>query len=239
VGALLPAFSALHGAGNRSDFEGVYRTALRYVALAGALTAALTAALAPGITTLLYGEPYRPAAALLSALAGVALVSALRQVAWAALPALGDRRTALAATTTAAAINLGLAALLIRSHGTAGAVVANAAGQIIATVWVFVALARRHGYRFPVADLAKIAVAAGLAFLTARQAGPGLGQLVLGAIAGSLVFTVACMLARVVARSEWTGIVARLRGGALTEPGVPAAGVRAIATRQDAGLSHE
>ena len=239
VGALLPAFAALHGVGNRPDFEAVYRKALRYVALAGALTAALTAALAPGIMVMLYGEPYLPAATLLSALAGVALVSALRQVAWAALPALGDRRSALAATTTAAAVNLGLAALLIRTHGTAGAVIANATGQVIATVWVFVALARRHGYRFPAADLAKIAVAAALAFLAARQAGTGLGQLVLGAAAGSVVFGLVCALGRVIAPGEWSAIVARLRTGPPPEPGAPAVGSRTIATRQDAGLSRE
>jgi O-antigen/teichoic acid export membrane protein len=239
VGALLPAFSALHGAGNRSDFEAVYRTALRYVALAGALTAALTAALAPGIIVLLYGEPYLPAAALLSALAGVALVSALRQVAWAALPALGDRRSALAATTTAAAVNLGLAALLIRSHGTTGAVIANAVGQLIATVWVFVALARRHGYRFPAADLTKIATAAALAFLAAKQAGTGLDQLVLGAVAGAIVFGVVCRLGRVVGRGEWSAILARLRTSAAPPAGAATEGSRAIATRQDAGLSRE
>jgi O-antigen/teichoic acid export membrane protein len=160
-------------------------------------------------------------------------------VAWAALPALGDRRSALAATTTAAAINLGLAALLIRSHGTAGAVIANAAGQLIATVWVFVALARRHGYRFPAADLAKIAIAAALAFGAARQAGPELGQLVLGATAGSIVFGVACVLGRVVARGEWSAIVARLRPGAPPAADVPEEPSHAVATRPDAGLSRE
>jgi hypothetical protein len=61
----------------------------------------------------------------------------------------------------------------------------------------------------------------------------------LGAAAGSIVSGVVCTLARVVARSEWAAIRARLRPGASTEPGVPAAGARAIATRQDAGFSRE
>jgi O-antigen/teichoic acid export membrane protein len=228
VGALLPAFSALHGAGNRPDFEAVFRTALRYVALAGALTAALIAALAPAIVVVLYGEPYRPAAPLLAALAGVALLSAIRQVAWAALPALGDRRSAVAATTVAAVVNLGLAALLVRSHGTAGAVVANAVGQLIATVWVFVALARRYEYRLPGYDLARIGAAAILAFMVARQigaAGPGLGYLVAGAAAGSVVFVVAGIVARVLGPGDWS----RLRRG----------GMGAVLTRQDAGFSRE
>jgi O-antigen/teichoic acid export membrane protein len=216
AGALLPAFAALHGAGHRRDFEDVYRTALRYVALAGALVAALVAALAPGIVVLLYGEPYRPAAPLLTALVGVAVVSALRQVAWAALPAIGDRRSALAATLVAAAINLALAAWLIRAHGTAGAVVANAAGQLIATAWVFVAITRRHGCRFPGLDVVKIAGAAALAFLVAHLAGPAAdhvdaGRLVLGAAAGSLVFLATCILGRVVGPREWAAVLSRTR----------------------------
>jgi O-antigen/teichoic acid export membrane protein len=216
AGALLPAFAALHGMGRRGDFEDVYRTALRYVALAGALVAALVAALAPGIVVLLYGEPYRPAAGLLAALAAVALVSALRQVAWAALPAVGDRRSAVAAAVVAAAINLALAAWLIRAHGTAGAVAANAAGQLVATVWAFVAMARRHGCRLPAGDLVRIAGAGFLAFLVAHLAGPApddldAGRLVLGAAAGSLVFLAASILGRVVGRREWAAVVGRTR----------------------------
>lgn len=239
VGALLPAFSALHGAGNRPDFEAVYRTALRYVALAGALTAALTAALAPGIVNLLYGVAYLPAAPLLSALAGVALVSALRQVAWAALPALGDRRSALVATTIAAAVNLGLATWLIGAYGTAGAVVANAAAQLLATVWVFVALARRHRFGIPAADLVKIAVAGLLAYLVARQAGTGLLDLVLGAAGGSAVFVFFCVVGRVVGRHEWSALLGRLRGSTAQAADEVVAGPDAIVTRERAGLSRE
>ena len=214
AGALLPAFAALHGGGHRADFEDVYRTALRYVALAGALVTALVAALAPALVVLLYGEPYRPAAGLLTALVAVALVSALRQVAWAALPAVGDRRSAVAATLVAAVVNLALAAWLIRAHGTAGAVGANAAGQLIATTWVFVAMARRHGCRFPAGDLMKIAAAAVPAFLVTSIAGAGSddadgGRLVLGAAAGTLVFLAISVLAGVLGRREWDAVLAR------------------------------
>jgi O-antigen/teichoic acid export membrane protein len=214
AGALLPAFAALHGGGQRADFEDVYRAALRYVALAGALVTALVAALAPGIVVLLYGEPYRPAAGLLTALVAVALVSALRQVAWAALPAVGDRRSAVAATLVGAVVNLALAAWLIRAHGTAGAVVANAAGQLIATTWVFVAMARRHGVRVPAWDLGRIAAAAGPAFLVTSVTGAGAddldpGRLVLGAAAGSLTFLTICALSGVLGRREWDAVRSR------------------------------
>ena len=56
VGALLPAFSALHGQGEPEEFGRLYRTALRYVGLAGVPLAALLAALAPGLVVWLYGE---------------------------------------------------------------------------------------------------------------------------------------------------------------------------------------
>ena len=215
AGALLPAFAALHGTGRHTDLQDVYRTALRYVALAGGLVAALVAALAPAIVVLLYGEPYRPAAGLLSALALVALVSALRQVAWAALPAVGDRRAAVAATLVAAAVNLGLAAWLVRGHGTAGAVVANATGQIIATTWAFVAMARRHGCRFPGLDLVKVAAAAGPAYLvtsavTRRADDVDAGGLVLGAAAGSLIFVAISVLTGALGRREWAALRARI-----------------------------
>jgi O-antigen/teichoic acid export membrane protein len=216
AGALLPAFAALHGTGRQAELDGVYRTALRYVALAGALVTAIVAALAPGIVVLLYGEPYRPAAGLLTALAGIALVSALRQVAWAALPALGDRRSALSATLVAAAVNLGLAAWLIRAHGTTGAVVANGAGQLIATIWVFVAMAYRHRCRFPTLDLVKIAVAGGLAFLVTSSTGGAAEpldpvRLGLAATAGSLTFLAICIPAGLIGRREWAAVLARGR----------------------------
>jgi len=217
AGALLPAFAALHGAGNHPDFQVVYRTALRYVGLAGALVTALLAALAPGVIVFLYGEPYRPAAGLLAALAGVAFVSALRQVAWAALPAIGDRRSATSATVVAAVINLSLAVWLIRAHGPAGAVVANASGQLIATAWVFVAMTHRHGCRFPVWDLTKIAAAGALAFAVASLIGRtaddlDVSRLVLGAAAGSLTFLTTCLLVGVVGRRELAALLSRTRG---------------------------
>ena len=90
VGALLPAFSALHGRGAPEEFASLYRTALRYVALVGAPLAAVVAALAPALIAWLYGDDL-PAAPMASVLAAVSLLSAMRQVAWAALRAVGDR----------------------------------------------------------------------------------------------------------------------------------------------------
>jgi hypothetical protein len=55
---------------------------------------------------------------------------------------------------------------------TPGAVVASASGHLIVTAWVFVAMRRRHGCRFPAWDLVRIMAVAGLAFLVTSLTGP-------------------------------------------------------------------
>jgi O-antigen/teichoic acid export membrane protein len=206
VGALLPAFSALHGRGDPEEFGRLYQTVLRYVALVGAPLAALVAALAPALVAWLYGDDYLPAAPLVGILAAVAVVSALRQVAWAALRGVGDRRCALTATAVAAAVNLGLAALLIPAWTTVGAVIANTAAQLTATVWVFVGMARIHHIRFPLVDFAKT-VAVGLLawFVTRTLAGEAhdLIRLAVAATAGGGVFLLACVPTRLIGAREW------------------------------------
>jgi O-antigen/teichoic acid export membrane protein len=206
VGALLPAFSALHGRGAPEEFARLYRTALRYVALIGAPMSALVGALSPGIITWLYGDAYLPAASMVGVLAAVSLLSALRAVAWAALRAVGDRRCALTATWVAAVVNVGLAALLIPFWTTTGAVIANAAGQLTATVWVFVGIARAHRLGFPLADLVRTAAAGGLSLVTARVlAGDAhdLARLTLAAAGGLVAFLLAALALRLIGPREW------------------------------------
>jgi len=206
LGALLPAFSALHGGGAPEEFRRLYQAALRYVALLGAPVAALVGGLAPAIVFVLYGDAYLPAALLVGALAGVGLLSALRKVAWAALRAAGDRRCMLTATAVAAVINLSLAALLIPGWTTTGAVIANAVGQLTATVWVFVGMARLHGARLPVSELVRIAGCALLALLTAhvlRDGAHDLPHLVLAGSGGAVTYALACIAVRLVGVREW------------------------------------
>jgi len=206
VGALLPAFSALHGAGDPEEFGRLYKSVLRYVALVGAPLAAIVAALAPSLVVWLYGDAYLPAASLVGVLAAVALLSALRQVAWAALRAVGDRRCALTATAVAAAVNIGLAALLIPRWGTVGAVVANAAAQITATVWAFVGMASVHRAGFPILDITKTVAAGLLAWLVAWELtgdAHDLIRLSVAAGAGFSTFVLACVPLGLIGAREW------------------------------------
>ena len=59
------------------------------------------------------------------------------------------------AATVTAIVDLGLAALLIRPHGTMGAVIANTVAQVMLALWAFVAVQRLKRPGVPVAELAR------------------------------------------------------------------------------------
>jgi O-antigen/teichoic acid export membrane protein len=209
VGALLPAFSALHGQGSPDEFRALYRTALRYVGLVGVPLAALVGALAPGLVVWLYGDAYLPAASLVGVMCAVSLLSAMRGVAWAALRAVGDRHCALRATAVAAVVNIGLAALLIPVWTTTGAVIANTAAQLTASVWVFIGMSRVHRIDVPVLDFVKLTLAGALTLLvTVGLAGNAAHshdvlRLALAGAAGLAVYVLACIGSRLVGAREW------------------------------------
>jgi len=217
VGALLPAFSALHGQNSPEEFRSLYRTALRYVGLVGVPLAAIVAALAPGLVAWLYGDAYLPAAPMVGVMCAVSLLSAMRGVAWAALRAVGDRRCALTATAVAAVVNLGLAALLIPGWTTTGAVIANTAAQLTASIWVFIGMARLHRIEVPVLDFVKLTLAGVLTLLvTAGLAGDthhhhDVLRLALAGGAGLTVYALACIASRLVGAREWDFITTSTR----------------------------
>ncbi len=166
----------------------------------------MVAALAPTLIGWLYGDAYLPAAPMVGVLAFVSLLSAMRQVAWAALRAVGDRRCALTATWVAAVVNVALAALLIPRWTTTGAVIANTAGQLTATIWVFIGIARAHHVGFPLVDMARIAAAGTLCLLTAWSLAGDAHDLVRLAAAtagGLLVFLLASLALRLIGPREW------------------------------------
>jgi O-antigen/teichoic acid export membrane protein len=214
VGALLPAFSALHGRGDRQELAAMYSSAMRYVTLAGLPIAAIMAALAPGVIHWLYGAAYLPAARLLGALVVIAVVGALRKVAFSALQAVGDRDCALTATSLAVGLNIVLAAALIPGYSTAGAVVANSAAQVLAAGWAFRGMARRHGARMPVVDILKIAAGSALVFVAARTvagASHDIVRLALAGLAGGAVFLPVLIGARLVGSREWMLLITSTR----------------------------
>ncbi|HEY7650327.1 MAG TPA: exosortase [Methylomirabilota bacterium] len=207
AGTLLPALASLHGRGAHEEFGRVYRAALRWVALVGAPIAAIGGALAPDVVTLLYGAPYLPVAALLVPMLVVSVVGVLRTVAWAALRATGDQRWALHATWISASLNIGAAVVLIPRLGAWGAVMANATAQLIASLLAFVAVARRERCGFPAFDLARIAVAAVAAHLTARAVAPAghqsLAGFLIAVVLGGAVFVASAIGIGALGWREW------------------------------------
>jgi O-antigen/teichoic acid export membrane protein len=216
VGALLPAFAALHGQGAPEEFRALYRTALRYVGLVGVPLAAIMGALSPGLVAWLYGDAYLPAAPMLGIMCAVSLLSAMRGVAWAALRAVGDRHCALTATAVAALVNVGLAAALIPSWTTTGAVIANTVAQLTASIWVFVGMTRVHRIDVPVLDFIKLTLAGILTVLvTAGLAGDAhvhdIVRLALAGTAGFVVYALVCVASRLVGAREWGFIATSTR----------------------------
>lgn len=211
VGALMPALATLHGRGDGARFAEVYRLALRAVALVGTPIVVLGAAVAAPLVTLLYGEAYRPVAALLGPLLAVGLVAVLRQVAWSALRATGDRRWALAATGSAALVNVAAAVALVPGWGLWGALAANAAAQLLASALAFVGVARRCRCRFPWGDLARAALAGAAGFALARVAGAHADdplELAAAAALGLAAVLVGVAVLGLVGAREW-GLVTR------------------------------
>jgi O-antigen/teichoic acid export membrane protein len=213
VGALLPAMASLHGARDDREFARVYRTSLRSVALVGAPIAAVSAGVAPGLVALLYGESYGSVALLLRILVAVSLLGVMRDVAWAALRATASRRSAVTAATVTAVIDFSLAALLIRSHGTMGAVMANTAAQVTLALWAFVAVQQIKRPGIPVGDLARIGAAGVLALLASSTMGAGHGvvSLIVGTTAGLVTYLVACVIVGAVNARDWALLIASSR----------------------------
>jgi O-antigen/teichoic acid export membrane protein len=225
IGALLPTFAALHGRGAIEEFRQVYQTALRNVMLVGVPLAAVTTALAPGIVAFLYGDEYRPVAALLSVMIIVAVFASMRKVGWAALRGLGDRRGAITATSVAAVINIGAAVLLIAPWGTWGAVAANTLAQLVATVWAFFVLSRVHGCRLPFFDLARLTAAGVVSLVATLMVAPDGGDLVrivLGGVVGFAMYLAAAVALRVIGPNEWRFLMTSLRYLARRTPSSPA-----------------
>jgi len=235
AGTLLPALASLHGRGAHEEFRRIYREALRLVALVGVPLAAVGGALAPGLIVFLYGRVYGPVAPLLGPLLAVALVGVMRQVAWSALRASGDRRWALNATWSSAVINVALAAWLIPRHGTWGAVAANASAQLIASTLAFVAVAVRERCGVPVLDIARVGIA-GLAGWSVTHVGAAgarsLGHLALAGVAGFVAFGVTALLLGAVGARDWrmlTLAVPAVHAARLRSAGIAAAVVAVIA----------
>jgi O-antigen/teichoic acid export membrane protein len=213
-GALLPTLATLHGRGALDEFNAVYRTALRYVALTATPLAVLGIVLAPGIITMLYGPAYDPAARLLAWLLAFSAINSMRVTAWYALSAMGDRTWTLKITAVAAVLNIAAAALLIPPLGTMGAVIATGGAQVLVTLAGLFVVGRLRGCGFPFLDVAKTILAAGVALGVHIALPFGDGTVAELLVAGTVTFAVfscVCLLTGAIGSREYSFVASATR----------------------------
>ncbi len=197
----LPAAATLFGAGAVERVRAGYSRAIR---LALAFVLPLTAGalvLAPPALVLAYGDDYDRSALVLVILLLPFPLLPLMTLASAVLIGSGSMRLPLISTAVAAAVNVGLAAVLVPFYDAVGAAVASSTAQVVGAMLVLVFTARIvRGVSWSPAAALRSAIAAagtGLAAWGALHLGGGAGGLALGLVAGTAAFAALAVLLRV------------------------------------------
>lgn len=204
--ALLPAIATLHGAGASDRIVSGYRRSVRLMLLIALPTTAAVLVFGPEAVRLVYGDDYRGTAPVLRVMTVVLPVIPLMSAGNALLIGMAYLWPVLAAGGVAAAVNVGLALLLIPRYDAVGAAVANAGAQVVVALIVVGLCARILG-RQPIdgARTVRTAIASALSGLAAwglvALVAGVLGAL-LGLLAGIAAFMVAGRLLRVLARED-------------------------------------
>jgi len=205
LGPLVPALAALDAAHPdrlRAGFERALRLAATAVAFLAASAVAGMVFLAP----FLFGSEYEDVGLAFAALAGISLFQSAAQPYTALVYAVGRPQIALRALAAALVVDVAVAVALIPPLGLWGAVIANAAGALVAIVLAARAVAGKGSVR-----LAGIA-APRLLFITAAAAAASTGAGLLASQLHALAATAAAVLV-----GTATFVVgARLAGGLVT-----------------------
>jgi len=206
---LLPAVATLHGAGDSKRIRSGYTRSLRLILLVAFPVTAGVLALGPETIRLLYGNDYSATGPVLRVMAVVLPVVPLMYVGNALLVGVGSIWPMMIAGAAAAAVNVGLAFLLIPPYDAVGAAAANAGAQLVVAGGIALYCWRVVGEPpLQIRVAIRISLAAALAGLAAWQAvelAPGVPGVVAGTILGIAVFSVAGRLLGVLARedAEW------------------------------------
>jgi O-antigen/teichoic acid export membrane protein len=186
TGALLPYFAQLAGSGRHDALRARYVVAIRVLAFMLAPLCFGLASLMPVVLPLVYGPEYSAAIGPAIVLAAASVV-AFGTVGTAALQAF-ERAGCNALVGTLGAISAVLAGFfLVPRMGIWGAVWSRAAIQVAMLCLGATYLATRHGCRFPLRDVGKILVAAGLCAASSA----GLVALIRGPVAVAVAVPVA------------------------------------------------
>jgi O-antigen/teichoic acid export membrane protein len=142
-----PSASRVLARGDRAGLENLYWRAAAWVALLSFPGFALSFAMAEPVTSLLYGERYQAAAAILSVLAVGMFLDAAMGFNDAALRVSGNIRWLMGVNVVGAVINVGLNLLLIPSMGALGAGIATGTAMLIYALLKQYCLWRATGVR--------------------------------------------------------------------------------------------
>jgi O-antigen/teichoic acid export membrane protein len=224
LGALLPHFAARCGGGDGDGLARTYTQASRLMALVSIPLGCGAALFTPRLLPLVFGSAYGdavPSSMILCALATAGFAS----VGTALFYGLDRSHIILRTSVASALLALLLDLLVIPRWGLLGAALLRAAFQASSVAFTLWYLGRHCGVRTPYGALARIAAAAALAgvpWWAAGQPGTGWAGLLLGGLAGLLVYLAGVRLLRVLAPED------HALAGALAR-GLPVGARRALA----------
>jgi glycosyltransferase involved in cell wall biosynthesis/O-antigen/teichoic acid export membrane protein len=219
AGTLSPAFATLHGARDYGRIRSGYWRAQRLLPIASLPLLAGSLALGPALITLLYGEAYAGVGPVLRIMLLIFPLIPMLVIASALLIGVGVLSVALACEILGGAATIALNFLLVPSHAATGAAVADVGGQLVALVPLVAYASTR--VRPAALDLPAVgrAIAAsaptGIAAWAVEQAIGGVAGLLLGLLAGVVVFVPLAILLHVVPRDdrEWVADTVSARLG--------------------------
>ena len=222
--ALAPAFATLVGAEAHDRIRTGFDRALRLLLIVVLPLAAVAAAIGPELLVLLYGDEYAATGTVLIVMLIALPLVPLGELSESLVTGFGRIRAPLVVTGVAAAVDIAVAAALVRPYGAVGAAVANVAAQVVLALGALVIAHRLLGsFSLPfsaVGRAAAAAAAAGLAAWLPVELIGGVAGVVVGAAAGAVAFLLAGRAVRVLGADDarWltdalAGRLGRLAGG--------------------------
>jgi O-antigen/teichoic acid export membrane protein len=203
---MTPAFATLYGAGQLDRIRDGFARALRLLLTAVMPMTAATIALGPLFLRLVYGSAYDETGSVLLAMVALIPLAPIFALGTALVEGVGRLRILVVTAGLGAAVDLGLAALVVPEHGAQGAALANVGGQVALGLPLLLYAARLVG-GFPLApvSLARAAIASTAAALAAAgclHLLDGWDALVVGLGAGTAVLAVLAVVLRVLSAED-------------------------------------
>ena len=175
LGVLLPsavmssiyAYAAAQAAEDRARFAQIARELLSLIVLLVPLPLIVMSADPAGVMTLLYGEAYAAGADILRVLGAAVALAIVSGIVGPLIVALGHERATLRIGACAAVASISLNLLLIPALDGVGAAIVTVTTELLVVVPALVLLIRRGSVRIDGTQMAKVALAGGVAFAAA------------------------------------------------------------------------